>query len=128
VDFIHHCFFKTKFSHSDENPDFEKAKQIITEKGNSSLDYFKTLEDKTLYFSTNKTAFVSYRIANNFAIVLEEPVCSENEKIEILTEFENFCKAKGLKSAYYRVDENSLSLLKHSKNKNYLSGKKALLM
>lgn len=121
------AFFKTKFSHSDENPDFEKAKQIITEKGNSSLDYFKTLEDKTLYFSTNKTAFVSYRIANNFAIVLEEPVCSENEKIEILTEFENFCEAKGLKSAYYRVDENSLSLFKTFKKQKLLIGQEGII-
>lgn len=121
------AFFRTKFSQSNEEQNFEKANKIIKQKGNSSLDYFKTLEDKTLYFSENLNAFIAYRVANNFAIVLEEPVCADEEKIEAIQEFENFCKSIGLKSAYYRVGEKSLPIFKNFKKQKLLIGQEGII-
>ena len=44
-----------------------------------------------------------------------------------MVEFENFCKSKGLKSAYYRVDENSLSLFKTLKKQKLLIGQEGII-
>lgn len=87
------------------------AKQLVEKYGNSSLDYFKTYEDKLFWFNKEKTGFVSYKIALNYVVVLENPV-AETQKIQkmIIVDFENDCKSKGLRVAYYRIPENSLSI------------------
>ena len=59
----------------------EKAYKLVERFGNSPVDHFKTYRDKLFYFSDQFEAFIAYRIANGFAIVLEEPVCADDYKI-----------------------------------------------
>src|SRR5262249_49981820 len=106
---------------------FQKAKYILQQFGDSPLDHFKISQDKQLYFSVNYDAFVSYRVANGFAVVLEEPVCSEENKTIILNEFEDLCKRTGLKPVYYRVDEDSLYHFKSFNRKKILIGQEGIL-
>ena len=56
----------------------EKAYKLVERFGNSPVDHFKTYRDKLFYFSDQFEAFIAYRIANGFAIVLEEPVCADD--------------------------------------------------
>ena len=56
--------------------------------------------DKLFFFSDLHDAFVSYRIANGFAIVLEEPVCAEENKMEVLEEFYKQCSKMGLRDCF----------------------------
>ncbi|WP_018629420.1 phosphatidylglycerol lysyltransferase domain-containing protein [Niabella aurantiaca] len=84
------------------------ARAVLEEHGRSAVDYFKTMPDKQLFFSGITSGFTAYRVANDFAMVLEEPVCAAEDKTEVLKEFEAFCKQQGLKTVYYRVDESSL--------------------
>jgi len=70
---------------------------------------------------------VSYRVANNFAIVLEEPVCSETNKTAVLKEFEEMCRTKGLTPVYYRVEEDSLYHFKPLNKKKLLIGQEGIL-
>lgn len=87
---------------------YQKAIDILKNYGVSANDYFKVYYDKELFFSAINEGFVSYKIASGFAVCLEEPVCDPEDKIEILQEFESYCAKQGLKTIYYRVDENSL--------------------
>jgi phosphatidylglycerol lysyltransferase len=105
----------------------EKAKAILHQYGESSVDYFKVNPDKLLFFSDRHDAFVAYRIANGFAIVLEEPVCAEEEKIAVLQEFDDHCHKMGLKTAFYRVDERSISYFSYLKKRKLLIGQEAVL-
>jgi phosphatidylglycerol lysyltransferase len=105
----------------------EKAQYLLKQYGDSALDYFKIGSDKLLYISDNYEAFVSYRIANGFAVVLEEPVCSEGNKRLVLEEFEEMCKTKGLKPVYYRVEEDSLYHFKSMNKKKLLIGQEGIL-
>ncbi|WP_226064577.1 phosphatidylglycerol lysyltransferase domain-containing protein [Kaistella polysaccharea] len=107
--------------------DFEEAKNLVELYGSSSLDFFKISAEKQFYFSEKTEGFISYSIANHFAFVLEDPVCDLNTKEQMITEFENFCKKNGLKSVYYRIDEQSLFLFKPFKKQKLFIGQEAIL-
>jgi phosphatidylglycerol lysyltransferase len=79
------------------------------------------------FFSDVHEAFVAYKIAGSFAIVLEEPVCSEENKIEALKEFDSHCRKMGLKTAFYRVDENSIPWFNQLKKSKMMIGQEAIL-
>lgn len=105
-----------------------KAKELIQKFGSSPVDYFKTYDDKRLYFGKRREGLISYRVAGSFAIVLEEPVCEDKEKkIVLLEEFEEFCSESGLRSVYYRVEEESLDLFKSLGKKALIIGQEAII-
>jgi phosphatidylglycerol lysyltransferase len=105
----------------------ERAKFLLSQYGNSSIDYFKIYRDKLFFFSELHDAFVSYRIANGFAIVLEEPVCAEEHKMEVLAEFYKQCNIMGLRAAFYRVDENSILWFDQLRKQKIFIGQEAIL-
>ncbi len=105
----------------------ERAKFLLSQYGNSSVDYFKLYRDKLFFFSDFHDAFVSYRIANGFAIVLEEPVCAEEHKIDVLAEFYKQCSKMGLRIAFYRVDENSILWFNQLRKQKMIIGQEAIL-
>jgi phosphatidylglycerol lysyltransferase len=105
----------------------EKAQELVERFGDSPVDHFKTYRDKLFYFSDQFEAFIAYRIANGFAIVLEEPVCADDYKIPVLQEFERYCRKMGLKTAFYRVDETGISYFNYLKKRKLLIGQEAVL-
>lgn len=105
----------------------ERARILLERFGNSPVDYFKIEGDKLLFFSDQAEGFVSYRISNGFAIVLEEPVCADENKIVVLREFDWHCRKMGLKTAFYRVDENSMSYFRSLQKRKLLIGQEAIL-
>ena len=107
--------------------DFEEAENLVNNYGSSALDFFKLAKDKQFYFSEEEEGFISYRTANQFAFVLEEPVSAEENKEKIIEEFEIFCKKNSLKSAYYRIDEQNLTLFNSLKKKKLFIGQEAIM-
>jgi len=105
----------------------EKAKTLLEEYGTSSIDFFKISDDKLLFFSEIHDAFVAYRIASSFAIVLGEPVCAEENKLEVIGEFYRQCKKMGLRVAFYRVDENSILWFNQLRKQKLVIGQEAIL-
>jgi phosphatidylglycerol lysyltransferase len=106
--------------------EIELAQTIVKEYGNSSLDYFKTYWDKSLYLYENARAFIAYRISGKYAVVLENPVAeNEFERIKCIKAFEIFCKENGLSDVYYRVVPESISLYHELKKKSILIGEEA---
>ena len=105
----------------------EKAQSLLHRFGRSAVDYFKLGDDKLLFFSGKEDGFVAYRIAGNFAIALEEPVCAPDYKTAILQEFDLFCRGNGLKTVFYRVDEASLDYFTPLKKKKLLIGQEAVV-
>ena len=115
------------FKHTTNESFKERARFLLSQYGNSTTDYFKLYKDKLYFFSDLHDAFIAYRIAGGFAIVLEEPVCAGEYKVEVITEFERHCRKMGLKTAFYRVDENSIPWF-NELNKNKLKiGQEAIL-
>jgi len=105
-----------------------KATQLVSKYGRSGLDYFKTYFDKLYFFATGVSGFVSYRIKGTFAVVLENPVCENDEALKIIVkEFDLFCLEHGLKPLYYRVPEESLKIYHSLKKKSLIIGQEAIL-
>ncbi|MBX9784294.1 MAG: phosphatidylglycerol lysyltransferase domain-containing protein [Chitinophagaceae bacterium] len=104
-----------------------KAIDLIEQYGSSSTDYFKTMKDKSFFFSEETDGVVSYRRAGKYAIVLEEAVCDEDDKVDVLKEFDIFCEKEGLIPAFYRVDENSISAFTQLRKRNLLIGQEAIM-
>ena len=105
----------------------EKATFLLSQFGNSTTDYFKLYKDKLYFFSDIHDAFIAYRIARGFAIVLEEPVCAEEFKTDVITEFDKHCRKMGLKPAFYRVDENSIPWFNQLRKQKLMIGQEAIL-
>ncbi len=105
----------------------EKAKFLLSQFGSSSIDYFKICKDKLFFFSYIHEAFIAYRIAGGFAIVLAEPVCAEEHKVEVLQEFDRYCRKIGLKPAFYRVSENSILWFNQINKHKLIIGQEAIL-
>jgi phosphatidylglycerol lysyltransferase len=105
----------------------EKARFLLNQFGNSCIDYFKTYKDKLYFFSDIHDAFIAYRVAGGFAIVLEEPVCAEENKVDVLKEFDRHCRKMGLKTAFYRVDESSMPWFNQLRKGKLMIGQEAIL-
>ncbi len=102
-------FYRTNSSvHENDIENQNNAVGLVEQFGDSSLDYFKLTWDKKLFFAEDREGFLSYRTANGFAVVLEYPVCAEQDKISVIKEFEDHCRNNGLKTSYYRVGESGL--------------------
>lgn len=107
--------------------EIERAEQLLLEFGQSPMDFFKLGKDKSLFFSEVSEGFTAYRLANEFAIVLDEPVCEQGDKEELVQEFDEYCYANGLKAIYYRVDENSLVHFSSLRKQKITIGQEAVL-
>jgi phosphatidylglycerol lysyltransferase len=107
--------------------DLLEAESLLTQYGSSAVDYFKIADDKLLFLSDDIDGFIAYRVANSFAIVLDEPVCAEENKIGMLDAFEKYCRGIGLKTAFYRVDEDSIYYFEELKRKKLLIGQDAVM-
>lgn len=117
-----------KITHTQEDSrDFEQAKNLIDLYGTSALDFFKISKEKQLFFAEDEQGFISYRIANNFAVVLEEPVSSPSEKKTLIEQFENYCKKIGVKPIYYRIDERSTTLFNRLNRQKLFIGQEAIM-
>lgn len=113
-------------NHTNTNQSLQKAKYFLSQFGSSAVDCFKVYPDKLLFISDQWEGFIAYRIANGFAIVLEEPVCAENRKVDLLKDFEQHCRRMGLKTAFYRVDEDGIYFFEKLNRKKLLIGQEAI--
>lgn len=85
-----------------------RAQALVEKYGRSSLDYFKTYPDKTLWFSEDGEGFVAFKTSRSYAIALETPVCRDEAAMaEIIPAFENWCRQNGLRPAWYRIPQAS---------------------
>lgn len=108
--------------------DLSSAKDLLKKCGNSALDHFKTSDDKLIFFSENRKAFVAYRISGNFAVALENPVAGDQKEMKnCIAEFDRYCYQSGLKSIYYRVPEESLEIYHLLRKKDLFLGQEGVV-
>jgi phosphatidylglycerol lysyltransferase len=111
----------------DDKENHTTAQQLVEEFGSSSLDYFKLTGEKQFYFSEEINGMVSFRTANGFAVVLEDPVCVEQNKTDLIREFDQYCNSNNLKTCYYRVGENAIVYFNPLKKQKLFIGQDAIV-
>lgn len=105
-----------------------KAKMLLEKFGKSGLDYFKTYQDKMVFIPDEFEAFIGYRIAGNYAVALENPVAeTPDEMKQCIILFERYCNDNGLKTIYYRVPEDSLTVYKSLPKKSLFLGQEGIV-
>lgn len=103
------------------------ALKLVKKYGKSALDYFKTYPDKRIFLPDGIEAFISYRIALNYAVVLELPVGKDSDEISrCMDMFDLYCSHNGLRVFYYRVPGESLPLFKSKGKKALFIGQEAV--
>ncbi len=108
--------------------DRQLAKGLVEKYGNSRLDYFKVYPDKKYYFNQINSGFISYKMADSYAVVLENPVC-ENKQAgkELIKRFKAYCRTNGNGLFFYRIPEDSLDVYKKLGFKAILIGQEAIV-
>ena len=66
--------------------------------GQSALDFFKLWSDKSYYFYKPANCFLAYRVGNNFALALADPVGPEDRVEETVRGFSEFLWIERLRS------------------------------
>jgi phosphatidylglycerol lysyltransferase len=116
------------YKHYTDPEGFAKAGTLLSKYGRSGMDYFKTYCDKMIFAPDDPDAFISYRLAGNFAVALEDPVAETPEKMrQCITLFDNYCYEHGLKSIYYRVPEENLPVYKALSKKSLFLGQEGIV-
>lgn len=87
-----------------------RARRIIEQYGNSSIDYFKYWPDKTFFFSRSGEAVISYKVYKKIALVLGDPVGAAGSIKELLQSFIKHCHENDWHIALYQASSNLLSL------------------
>ncbi|PSR56509.1 lysylphosphatidylglycerol synthetase family protein [Adhaeribacter arboris] len=117
-------FNKTTHTHED----ITRAKELLNQYGKSSLDYFKVYPDKQLFFNAANNAFVAYKVAGQYAVVLENPVLADEVIFStVITEFEQFCHQNGWQAIYYRIDEKDLAAYTSLGKKHLFIGQEGII-
>ena len=107
---------------------FAKAQDLVARYGRSGIDYFKTYSDKLIFIPENMGAFIAYRVAGNYAVVLENPVAENQENMKhCIILFDEYCYEHGLKSLFYRVPEESLPIYKSLSKKSLFLGQEGIV-
>lgn len=123
-----YIFKSGHFADSPNKTDRERAIALIGQYGKSRMDYFKAYFDKLLFFNIDKTGFLAYRISNNYAVVLENPVAPTDEiETQLLIDFDTYCTNAGLIPVYYRIPEESLEKFRNIGFSAILIGQEAIV-
>ena len=129
LSFLFYTIIKPYFSRrSITQEEFDKAKLMVKNYGNSGLDYFKTYYDKLIFAPERINAFIAYRTTGNFAVVLENPVAeSQADMKQCVLLFDEFCYENGLKNIFYRVPEDTLPAYKEISKKSLFLGQEGIV-
>ena len=112
----------------EQSDDMDRARELVKDFGHSRMDYFKTYFDKYLFFNKEKSGFLSYKLADNYAVVLEDPVCLEDRgKPTLIREFSDYCRESGLGLFFYRVPGSSLGMYREEGFQTLLIGQEAVV-
>ncbi len=108
--------------------DYNIAKDLVKQYGNSPLDFFKTYPDKFIFLSDDRDGFISFKMTRYFAFVLENPVCKDDKAlVKLVQDFDRFCTENGFVSIYYRIPLQTLNLYRDLGKKSFPLGEEAIV-
>jgi phosphatidylglycerol lysyltransferase len=120
-------FQPTLYSLTRRPHDVELANRIREEHGRSSLDYFKTWPDKTIFISSSGRSFLAYGVALGFAVVLGDPVGPDDDLEETVLEFTELCSENGWRVAFHQTNPEFLPIYHNAGYKKLKIGDDALV-
>jgi phosphatidylglycerol lysyltransferase len=106
----------------------EIVRDLVLHSAIHSVSYFNLMNDKTYYITQAKDGVVSYKIKNSIAVVLGDPITKYLHDTPVLMkEFAFFTHTKGLRTAFYQIDQQSIYHYKKLGFKTLKIGEEAIL-
>jgi phosphatidylglycerol lysyltransferase len=81
-----------------------RARKLVHRYGRSTYDYFKTWDDKSLYFPF-ADGFVGYRVLHNVAVALGDPVADPRQLQPAIESFVRFARDNGWIAVFLMPDD-----------------------
>jgi phosphatidylglycerol lysyltransferase len=103
------------------------AREIVQQYSRTPLDLFKLWPDKSYFFSPSRRCVIAYRVADNIAIALGDPVGPEAEIGATAREFLEMCRENGWAVAFYQTLPDFLPLYRSSRLKKLKIGDDAMV-
>jgi phosphatidylglycerol lysyltransferase len=79
------------------------AREIVQQYARTPLDLFKLWPDKSYFFSSTRRSVIAYRVANNTALALGDPVGPEAEIGQTVSAFLEMCHENGWSAVFYQT-------------------------
>jgi lysyl-tRNA synthetase class 2 len=86
------------------------AAQLVRAHGSDTLSFFKLRSDKYYFFSSDRSAFVGYRVENGVLLLSGDPVGPDEALAELLADLKTFAETRGLKLAALGASERLVPL------------------
>lgn len=80
------------------------ATDITKNHSASSLDFFKLMPDKSLFFSQSGKSYIAYTTQLDTALALGDPVGSPEDREAVIGEYVRFCWRNGWLPAFFRAE------------------------
>jgi phosphatidylglycerol lysyltransferase len=96
--------------HSATASDRARARYLVERYATDTLAYFSLQDGRSYFFDRSETAFLSYRLWGNVALVAGDPVGPESRHLELVTSFLEFTCANGIEPCFLGVPGSSLHL------------------
>jgi phosphatidylglycerol lysyltransferase len=87
------------------------AAELVQMYGTDSLAYLTLEKDKKHYFGVNTEGFIAYVIIDKIMVCMGNPVCSEGDMKELLSEFLSFSRAKAYKVCFCSISKTFSTFL-----------------
>lgn len=88
--------------------DLAAARAILHRYGRTAHDFYKGWPDKSIFFDDSREAFLAYRVAGGFAVVLGDPVGPRERLAGIIEQFETSCRENGWRVAFHQATPDLL--------------------
>ena len=90
----------------------EDYTKLLKHKGGSNIAWMGTWPHIRYWANATKTTIIAYRLINNVAIVLSDPIGSYQSTTKALKQFDKYCYQKGWEPTYFSVDNKTKNYLK----------------
>lgn len=105
----------------------QKAVAIIRNAGQHTLSFFALAPENLLYVDTHGEGVIAYRLVGDVAVVLGDPVCTQDAKERVLCDFLSMCRHQDWKVAFYQGRSDYLPLYHSHGLQAFKIGEEALL-
>jgi phosphatidylglycerol lysyltransferase len=103
------------------------ARGIVQHYARTPLDLFKLWPDKCYFFSPSQRCVIAYRVANNTAVALGDPVGPKAEIGATAREFVEMCRKNGWAVAFYQTLPDFLPVYRRLRLKRLKIGDDAMV-
>lgn len=107
--------------------DAAEARGLVAAHGRCAQDHFKTSLDKSFFFSSNRRAFLAYRVGADQAIVLGDPVGPPTDSERAIREFLAYCEDNDWRVAFHQATPEMLPVYQRLGLKSFKLGDEAIV-